>query len=431
MRNYRGEYVMILKKLHISNFKMFEEITLEFKPGFNLLIGDNGVGKTTVLEAATVAVSGFLAGMEDVSTRNIYKDDIHYQIVKDNNGIPNKLYKEPVEVESTLNYDGADYTWSRVKKGATVSSRTSINPRDILKVSRELINSTEHKILPLISYQSASRHWVSARSDANEKKRKELHNRRCGYLGCMEKTANLASINNWCKQMEWGSVRMNHISENYQQFGKIVSKFMSIMNDGVVSEVIFNPNSEFLLYCEDGEYKAISDLSAGYQSVLNLILDLAYRMAILNPDEGDNIPNAEGIVLIDEIDSNLHPKWQWRIIDALTETFPNVQFIAATHSPIIVSSCKNANIISIDEEQNIRYIGDSYAFSVNEILKDILGYYMRPAKVENLIEEFEKRMDREEYNLAKNALENLTELLGEEHPKVIALKSEYEIEAEE
>lgn len=431
MRNYRGEYVMILKKLHISNFKMFEEITLEFKPGFNLLIGDNGVGKTMVLEAATVAVSGFLAGMEDVSTRNIYKDDIHYQIVKDNNGIPNKLYKEPVEVESTLNYDGSDYTWSRVKKGATVSSRTSINPRDILKVSRELINSTEHKILPLISYQSASRHWVSARSDANEKKRKELHNRRCGYLGCMEKTANLASINNWCKQMEWGSVRMNHISENYQQFGKIVSKFMSIMNDGVVSEVIFNPNSEFLLYCEDGEYKAISDLSAGYQSVLNLILDLAYRMAILNPDEGDNIPNAEGIVLIDEIDSNLHPKWQWRIIDALTETFPNVQFIAATHSPIIVSSCKNANIISIDEEQNIRYIGDSYAFSVNEILKDILGYYMRPAKVENLIEEFEKRMDREEYNLAKNALENLTELLGEEHPKVIALKSEYEIEAEE
>ena len=431
MRNYRGEYVMILKKLHISNFKMFEEITLEFKPGFNLLLGDNGVGKTTVLEAATVAVSGFLAGMEDVSTRNIYKDDIHYQIVKDNNGIPNKLYKEPVEVESTLNYDGSDYTWSRVKKGATGSSRTSINPRDILKVSRELINSTEHKMLPLISYQSASRHWILARSDANEKKRKQLHNRRCGYLGCMEKTANLASINNWCKQMEWGSVRMNHISENYQQFGKIVSKFMSIMNDGVVSEVIFNPNSESLLYCEDGEYKAISDLSAGYQSVLNLILDLAYRMAILNPDEGDNIPNAEGIVLIDEIDSNLHPKWQWRIIDALTETFPNVQFIAATHSPIIVSSCKNANIISIDEEQNIRYIGDSYAFSVNEILKDMLGYYMRPAKVENLIEEFEKGMDREEYDLAKNALEKLAELLGEEHPKVIALKSEYEIEAEE
>lgn len=421
--------MMILKKLHISNFKMFEDIDFEFKPGFNLILGDNGVGKTTILEAITVAVSGFLAGMEDVNTRNIYKDDVHYQIVKDNNGIPNKIYKGHVEIGSTINYEGVDYTWSRMKK--TVSSRTAINPRDILKVSRELINSTEHTVLPLISYQSASRHWISARSDANEKKRKQLHNRRCGYLGCMDKTANLYSINNWCAQMEWGSVRMNHISENYQQFGKIVSKFMSIMNDGTISEVIFNPNSESLLYCENGEYKTIDDLSAGYQSVLNLILGLAYRMAILNPDEGDNIPNADGIVLIDEIDSNLHPKWQWRIIEALTETFPNVQFIAATHSPIIVSSCKNANIICIDEEQDVRYIGDSYAFSVNEILRDMLGYYMRPAKIEDLIEKFGKSMDREEYTQAKNILEQLTELLGKEQPEIIALESEYDTETEE
>lgn len=422
---------MILKKLHISNFKMFEDIDFEFKPGFNLILGDNGVGKTTILEAITVAVSGFLAGMEDVNTRNIYKDDVHYQIVKDNNGIPNKIYKGHVEIGSTINYEGVDYTWSRMKKTVSSSSRTAINPREILKVSRDLINSTEHTVLPLISYQSASRHWISARSDANEKKRKQLHNRRCGYLGCMDKTANLYSINNWCAQMEWGSVRMNHISENYQQFGKIVSKFMSIMNDGTISEVIFNPNSESLLYCENGEYKTINDLSAGYQSVLNLILDLAYRMAILNPDEGDNIPNADGIVLIDGIDSNLHPKWQWRIIEALTETFPNVQFIAATHSPIIVSSCKNANIICIDEEQDVRYIGDSYAFSVNEILRDMLGYYMRPAKIEDLIEKFGKSMDREEYTQAKNILEQLTELLGKEHPEIIALESEYDTEAEE
>lgn len=422
---------MILKKLHISNFKMFEDMELEFTPGFNLILGDNGVGKTTILEAATVAVSGFLAGMEDVPTRNIYKDDVHYQIIKDNNRIPNKSFKYPIEVESTISYDGIDYTWSRIKKDYTGSSRTSINPRDILKVSRELINSTENRILPLLSYQSASRHWISARSDANEKRRKQLHNRRCGYLGCLDRTANMAVINNWCEQMEWSSFRMHNISENYKQFGKIVSNFMSIMNDGIISEVIYQPNSGRLLYCENGEFKEIEDLSAGYQSVLNMILDLAYRMAILNPNEGENLSKAEGIVLIDEIDSNLHPKWQWRIIEALTETFPNVQFIAATHSPIIVSSCKNANIISIDEEQNIRYINDSYAFSVNEILKDMLGYYMRPAKVENLINEFEKRMDREEYPEAKEALNQLIDILGKEHPEVIALESEYRIEAEE
>ena len=364
----------------------------------NLILGDNGVGKTTILEAATVAASGFLAGMEDVTTRNIYKSDAHYKIIKDNNGIPNKSYDYPTEIESTISYNGTDYTWSRIK----TNSRTSINPKDILKVSRELINGTEDRILPVLSYQSASRQWVQARKDANEKKRKQLHNRRCGYLGCLDKTANLAVVNNWCAQMEWSALRMNNVSENYRQFGEIVSKFMSIMNDGIKSKVIYQPNSETLLYYENGEYKEIEDLSAGYQSILNLILDLAYRMAILNPDEGENISKVEGIVFIDEIDSNLHPKWQWRIVEALTMTFPNVQFIAATHSPIIVSSCQNASIISIDEKQHIRYIDDSYAFSVNEILRDMLGYYQRPAKIEDLIEAFNKNMDRDEYGEAKD-----------------------------
>lgn len=426
-RVVKGEYEMLLKNLHIINFKMFEDLNLQFKPGFNLILGDNGVGKTSVLEAATVAVSGFLTGMEDIPIRNIYKDDIHYNILVNNNGTFDRSYCYPVEIESTISYAGTDYTWDRTK----ISSRTMISPKDILKVSRDLINSTERKILPLISYQSASRHWISARKDANEKKRKQLHNRRCGYLGCLDRTANLNVVNNWCEQMEWSSVRMNSISENYEQFGKIVSKFMSIMNDGLISKVVYQPNEGKILYSENGEFKDIDDLSAGYQSLLNLILDLAYRMAILNPDEGENISKVEGIVFIDEIDSNLHPKWQWRVVDALTESFPNIQFIAATHSPIIVSSCKDANIINLDENGNVRYITDSYAFSVNDILRDMLGYHMRPAKVENLIEEFEKRMDREEYDDAKKALDQLIVILGEKHPQSIALKSEYEIEAEE
>lgn len=422
---------MLLKKLSISNFKMFEQLDLQFEQGFNLLLGDNGVGKTTILEAASVAIAGFLIGMEDVPTRNILKPDVRYQNIKDSNGTPNRIYgSEPTQVTSVLHYNGTDYEWTRAKKDATAGTRTTITPKEILNVSQRLVNSTNDKLWPLISYQSASRHWVLARSDAHEKKRKQLHDRRCGYLGCLNTASNLISIYDWCKQMEWGSFKSKKVAINYEKFGEMISKFMSIMNDGIVSEVFFHPYLEKLLYMEDGEYKEIEDLSAGYQSVLNLVIDLAYRMAILNPDAGDKTSNAEGIVLIDEIDSNLHPKWQWRIVEALTETFPNVQFIAATHSPIIVSSCKNANIISIDKKE-VQYIESSYAFSVNEILKDMLGYYMRPEKVENLIEEFEKYMDRDAYDEAKVALIQLVDMLGEEHPKVIALKSEFEIEAED
>ncbi len=87
-----GRRTMDLKKLTISNFKMFERLELFFEPGFNLILGDNGVGKTTILEAASVALSGFFAGMEDVSVRGIYKNEVRYQILKDSNGTPNKSY---------------------------------------------------------------------------------------------------------------------------------------------------------------------------------------------------------------------------------------------------------------------------------------------------------------------------------------------------
>ncbi len=350
---------MILRKLDISNFKIFEHLNLIFEPGFNLILGDNGVGKTTVLEAASVALSGFLIGMEDVPARNIYKGDVRYQILKDSNGTPNKSYSNPVEISAALDYSGSEYTWSRAKKDATGGSKTTMFPKEIMQVAQNLVNSTEAKIWPLISYQSASRHWISARSDAYEKRRRQLHDRRCGYLGCLDRAVNMQTIYDWCKQMEWNSVKRRCIPENYAVFGDIISKFMGIMNDGMVGGVFFHPNVEKLFYIENNEFKEIEDLSAGYQSVLNLVIDLAYRMAILNPDAGTDICNAEGIVLIDEIDSNLHPKWQWRIVDALMETFPNIQFIAATHSPIIVSSCKKANIISIDGNQNVQYMEGS------------------------------------------------------------------------
>lgn len=89
---------MYLKEIEISNFKMFKDTKISFKPGFNLLLGDNGVGKTTVLEAIAVALSGFLFGMEDVPTRNIYKQDVRYHIEKDRNGIPNKKYHVPTSI---------------------------------------------------------------------------------------------------------------------------------------------------------------------------------------------------------------------------------------------------------------------------------------------------------------------------------------------
>lgn len=86
-------------------------------------------------------------------------------------------------------------------------------------------------------------------------------------------------------------------------------------------------------------------------------MDLAYRVCMLNP-ELESREQITGIVLIDEIDLHLHPKWQWNVIDALQKNFAGVQFIIATHSPIVISASKKANLILLDDAQDISYLPD-------------------------------------------------------------------------
>lgn len=80
-------------------------------------------------------------------------------------------------------------------------------------------------------------------------------------------------------------------------------------------------------------------LSDGYRNMIGMVADIAYRMATLNPQlEADVIKKTEGIVLIDEIDLHLHPKWQKQVVERLLDTFPKVQFVASSHSPFIIQS---------------------------------------------------------------------------------------------
>lgn len=121
---------------------------------------------------------------------------------------------------------------------------------------------------------------------------------------------------------------------------------------------------EGLLYQEGDAVRPITDLSAGYQALIWMVLDIAYRMAVLNPFLKERIAETRGIVLIDELDMHLHPKWQWKVIRALKGTFPNVQFIASTHSPILFASEKDVWIIDIDADQ-MDYTWSHYGVDIN------------------------------------------------------------------
>ena len=181
---------------------------------------------------------------------------------------------------------------------------------------------------------------------------------------------------------------------------------------------------EEMVYQEGETTMPVTMLSAGYQSLLWIVMNLAYRWALLNPDITENVNEAKGIVLIDEIDMHLHPKWQWNIVNALEETFPNVQFILTTHSPIVISSCQNEHLVLITDSQDVVYLENAYGYSVQDVLNFRQGTLDKPEKIKSLTDSFDLAMEDDNYNKAEEFLDVMENVLGKDHADVRAAREE-------
>ncbi|MFL6208447.1 MAG: AAA family ATPase [Pyrinomonadaceae bacterium] len=137
---------------------------------------------------------------------------------------------------------------------------------------------------------------------------------------------------------------------------------------------------------------SIKDLSLGYKTLIAWMVDFASRMFDRYPDSAN--PLAEpAVVLVDEIDLHLHPKWQRTLMSYLSERFPNTQFIATAHSPLVVQAAADANVVLLRREGDHVVIDndvkDIHGWRVDQILtSDLFGLESaRPPQLDNLLAE--------------------------------------------
>ncbi len=402
---------MYLKKIHIENYKAIEKIDFNLKPGVNLLIGDNGAGKTSVLEGIAVALGGLFVNVAGVSTKNIVKDDVRMNVKPMGDSSTTIEYCEPVLAGCTLHVtEGQNFTWNRIKEEVS-ATHTKIDDKNVCIWMKKLANNSD-SVLPMISFQSAARAWRVRRGDFGTELKKKLDDRRCGYIGCLDSSMDVKSIQQWCLKQEIVRSNKGTVRE-YEMFKNIVASFMKEINElDKIPSIYYSPQFDELVYKDDKVEMPISKLSAGYQSLLWMIMDLAYRVCMLNP-ELKNREQITGIVLIDEIDLHLHPKWQWNVIDALRKTFAGVQFIIATHSPIVISSSKDAHLILLDDAKNVSYLPDCYGYEVEDVLRYRQESVSRPKGVKSLVDEIETAIDDIDFDKADAALERLKSMLGD------------------
>jgi predicted ATP-binding protein involved in virulence len=191
-----------------------------------------------------------------------------------------------------------------------------------------------------------------------------------GYNKALNPNSNYKTLLSWFKATEIS------VYKSGKGIDVLKSVKRAVRNSFEEVETLYFDNDNNLLSIllkgkEPKESKPISTLSDGQKNLIGLIGDIALRCVLLNPHFGENAhEKTPGIILIDELDLHLHPNWQKKIVAILKNTFPNMQFIATTHSPFIIQSLKNNELIDLQgKDLDTDYINKS----IEEIASEEMG----------------------------------------------------------
>lgn len=395
---------MNIKKISIQNFKGFEKLELEFNPHMTVLIGDNGGGKTSVLDAMSFVLGTFFLGVDGTANRPL-RDVEKRRVMHARNSIEVQL---PFRIDVEHSLEGLTYKWHRESK----SVKGGVNYKyasDLINRAKELTDAVrkgdEDVNLPLLAYYGIERLTIGKRKKRNYAR---LSSRLDGYYKALNPLSFKHKFLEWFKTYEDEVLKFKLDTSIYNAFTNTIT---SMVKDW--SEVHYSwAANDMLGKMPDGTWMPFGLLSDGYRNIIRLSADIAYRAIKLNPHLGEHaITETEGVVLIDEVDMHLHPKWQRTVIADLKRTFPKIQFIITTHSPFIVQSLDSDEIINLAEnvlsenpsdmslEENIRYMG------VEDNKSD---KFVKKAKV---AEEYLKMLESEEVN--DDVLEDLATMLKE------------------
>lgn len=415
---YSKEREMRLDSMELHNFRCFSDLQINFNDRLTVLVGGNGAGKSTVLEAATIAAGTLTSAIDSLTNYGIKREDAHYKYYDMGSGV-DVQQQFPVEIIAKGNIDNKNIVWTRTLNSAKGRSGLS-SAKELTCVARgyqeRMMHGDKNLILPIISYYGTGRLWAQHKDkkyDAFEK-----NNRSNGYIDSLDGAANDKLMMRWFQKMTIQQYQKEQVIPEYMAVCSAIQKAFLAITGYDDAKVQFNmdTNEIDVIYYDESEKPVkmpLSQLSDGYRCTISLIADIAYRMALLNPQLLDKVlEETDGIVLIDEIDLHLHPKWQRRILQDLMNIFPKVQFIVSTHAPEVINSVRYESIIVLRGNQAISLTNQTYGKDVNTILREVMDVPERPDDINDLLKKFYRALDNNQLREAENILQEIEDIVG-------------------
>ena len=426
---------MYLKKLHISNFRCFRDYTIEFAPGVTVLFGKNGSGKSTLIHAIHKALSfafkndkmgegeiTLSSGFSSLKPNQYKKKE---DIVRDEkSGFP----LPDINIHAEADFQNANLKWDMYALTSTFALQSSKYKTAYQQLMSKI---KETGTFPVFAYFSDSFPHISTKASTLSKVQLSLRN--LGYLGWDDeiaysdlwitrltkiwtmwdrskmnvrheeaalancenlKASGIINENEYCEDVDLHRTRLKIAQKDFDKYNPEISSIRECLVNfskklpGIdVLDFFVSVYEEdgLCLETKDGQNPQFEKLPAGYKRIFYMALDIAYRSYILN-----GTTDSEGIVVIDEIDLHLHPALEQVVLQCFQETFPNIQFIVSTHSPLVLTGVETEgkpNVILHMASGNTKpeVTHDIYGIDYNTGIEDVMGVGSKNVELDYMV----------------------------------------------
>ncbi|HSN97541.1 MAG TPA: AAA family ATPase [Candidatus Nanopelagicales bacterium] len=428
---------MRIDRLEVVNFKKFASQNIELHPHFTLLVGENGSGKTSALDALAVSLGVWLIHPPDTlvqnSGRNILKTEIRLEPSREGDRIQFRECR-PVVVRSRGQIGGEEVVWARqLGEGGKTANKDARRAIAIVKDIYERDARGEDVICPVLAYYGAGRAWLPSNQRIPRDARRGGPARRwAAFYDCFNERIRFGDLNLWFRrELTAAAQRRGRMRPGFEVVRRAVLRCVEGADD-----VWFDPDLDQIVLSIQGQVQPFENLSAGQRMMLALVADLAIKAVtqnahLLPPDrlgpDDEPLPRVlcqtPGVVLIDELDVHLHPRWQRRVPTDLKETFPAIQFVCTSHSPQVIGEVRRDEVRLLGPE-GISVPSVALGADSNWILDHVMvGATSETAATRRLRNEAEDALAAGDLSAAESKLRELRDLIDGPTGELVRLES--------
>ncbi|OPA93299.1 ATP-binding protein [Pseudomonas fluorescens] len=418
---------MEIRKIRLNNVGRFTDLEVAFAPTekhaskVTVFVGNNGAGKTTILKSLATSLSWLVARTRSDSGSGspIEESVLH-----------NGSNAASISIETQELY--VDFNWSLAKSRRGRNTKVTSDLADassLASVYRDVLTRDGNASVPLIAYYPVER---SVLEIPLKIKTRHSFSQLDGYDNSLNRGVDFRRFFEWFREREdsenetgisasalaevqkfigtldsqiWKFLEQSHASSRDRQLTAVRSAVGAFMPGFTNLRVQRRPHLHMAID-KSGNTLDVSQLSQGEKSIMALVGDIARRLAMMNPSLKNPL-HGDGVVLIDEVDLHLHPKWQRRLIHQLTETFPNCQFILTTHSPLVISDTKDVLCYVLDDGE-LEERNGLYGLDANQVLLSVMDTDVRNSEVQSRLDRLLELLQDKQLKAAKALFEELS-----------------------